>query len=197
MKFTGIIPEFKNSETLDKEHYGSLLRRFNCYPIISVNTSILFDGDIEDLRAFRQFFPKKYLIQKDFIMIPKQIKESKEAGANAVLLLKNYLTEEQYEELVYTCHSLKITPLTEVQGKMQPSVDCLVMINSRDLNTGKINKKQAEELCKDYKQAGFNVIYASGENSDRVVKKGIADAVLIGTAFMQNKLKGVKDDRRN
>ncbi len=41
-----------------------------------------------------------------------------------------------------------------------------ILVNSRDLNTGKIDKERAERVVAQYKKYN-NVINASGEHSDR------------------------------
>ena len=76
MKFKGIIPELKMSE--GKCHQESHLGKMKDYPVLSINTSSLFDGKLEYLKLARGMYPKKFLIRKDFIMVPKQIKESKQ-----------------------------------------------------------------------------------------------------------------------
>jgi len=185
MKFEGIIPEIKISK-------GNVCwKDLYLFKVISVNTSSLFDGGLELLKTIRRQYPKSFLIRKDFIMIPRHIKESKEAGADAVLILGNFLTFEQYDRIIKECRRENIIPITETHY-LDFSLEEPILVNSRDLNTGKFNRKQARRVCKDYKNVGKNVIYASGENSDKVIKQGIADAVLIGTAFMQGKLKVCK-----
>lgn len=190
-KFRGIIPEAKLSEKDSCNCANCSLNRIKDYPVLSINTSSIFGGSLELLKIARNRFPKKFLIRKDFIMVPKQVKESKEAGADAVLLIRYFLSNHQYKVLLEACDEHKIISIVEVNsGTLNYTINnSRVLVNSRDLNTGKFYKKRAEEVCKVFKDTGFNVIYASGENSGRVVKEGIADAVLIGTAFMQDKLK--------
>ncbi len=203
MKLKGIIPELKMIE--GSNQVGYYLDNLRPYPVISINTSGLFCGNLEMLCVARQMFPNKFIIRKDFIMVPKQIKESKEAGADAVLLIYEFLEFEQYKELIKACKKCKIMPIVEINWfgghedtwyeknklrSIQIEGSVTILVNSRDLNTGYINKKYAEYVCKRLEVNGIkDFIYASGEKSDRVVKKGIADAVLIGTAFMQGKLK--------
>jgi len=182
-KIKGIIPEVKMS-AINVEGVMNL----KPYKILSVNTNSLFDGKLGLLDIIRKAFPEKFLIRKDFIMIPRQIKESKEAGADAVLIIRDFLTSNQYDVLIQTCEKEHIIPITETQ-QIIIHIGKIVLVNSRNLNTGKFYRKQAEEVCREYKAWNKNVIYASGEDSDRVIKEGIADAVLIGTKFMQGKLK--------
>ena len=192
MKFKGIIPEVKMSEaTLE---YNKIIKRLKPYKVISVNTSSLFGGDLGLLKYIRAKYPKKFLIRKDFIMIPRQIKESKEAGANAVLIIRDFLDTYQYEKLIDSCKENKIIPITEISYfNFEENLQSPVLVNSRDLNTENIDYAYAEDICSLLKKRSKNIIYASGENSDRVIKEGIADAVLIGTAFVKDKFKEAKE----
>ncbi len=167
---------------------SEIIRKLKPYSIVSVNTSSLFNGDLTLLKKIRKKYPEKFLIRKDFIMIPRQIKESKDAGADAVLLIRDFLTKEQYGKLIDTCEKENVISITEITSAIL--VDSkVVIVNSRNLNTGDIYPGNAEKVCKDIRKLYKNIIYASGENSDRVIKEGIADAVLIGTAFVKDKLK--------
>ena len=198
MRFKGIIPEVKMSEAMSITLYGEsvmdehaiqlhYIKKLKSYPVVSVNTSPLFKGSLGLLEYVRMRYPKKFLIRKDFIMIPRQIKESKEAGADAVLIIRNLLPRDQYHLLIKTCALFKIIPITEINELYTDVIGENILVNSRDLNTEEIDRKRAERVVAQYREYQ-NVIYASGENSDRVVKKGIANAVLIGTAFMKGKL---------
>ncbi len=186
MKLKGIIPELKMSEAgfFICNYY---LEKMEDYSVLSINTSSLFKGELDYLRQARKMYPRKFLIRKDFIMIPRQIKESKEAGADAVLIIRNLLPRDQYHLLIKTCALFKIIPITEINELYTDVIGENILVNSRDLNTEEIDRKRAERVVAQYREYQ-NVIYASGENSDRVVKKGIANAVLIGTAFMKGKL---------
>ena len=191
MKFEGIIPELKFSE--GSNQLGYFIEMLEPYPIVSVNTSSLFGGDISFIESVREKYPDKFIIRKDFIMVPKQIEESRQMGADAVLIIRDFLTSKQYDELIFACRTKGVIPLTEVHNRYCEDAWKIrdpILVNSRNLNTGEFNKNQAIAICKAFKEGGKNVIYASGENSDKVVKEGIADAVLIGTAFMRGELNG-------
>ncbi len=191
MRFKGIIPEVKLSEVdptaFTVDVLSTISDKLKPYPIIAVNTSGLFNGTLGILKYIRDKHPKKFIIRKDFIMIPRQIEESKQAGADAVLIIREMLHENQYNILIEACKKYKITPI--VEAGIRTSGSNIIMFNSRNLNTSTFDKALAERRCKAFKAAHYNVIYASGENSDRVIKAGIADAVLIGTAFMRDELK--------
>ena len=47
-------------------------------------------------------------------MIPRQVKESKEAGADAVLIILDMLNICQYNILIKACRKYKILPIIEI-----------------------------------------------------------------------------------
>jgi indole-3-glycerol phosphate synthase len=184
-----IIPEIKMSEAKKGKSFEYYLKKVKPYPIITINTSSLFGGNIDMLKRARKKYPKKMIIRKDFMMIPKQIDESIKAGADYVLLLYEYLTKEQLELLKGYCYRKDIGCIIEtVSYHPLLKFSDKILINSRNLNTGIIDKNKSINICKRYKNYD-SLIYASGENSNNVSDKGIAFYVLIGTAFMKEKLK--------
>lgn len=182
-----IIPEIKMSEAVPGKSLEYYLEKARSYPIIAINTSSLFKGSIDMLEKAREMHIDKKIIRKDFILIPKQISEFPKI--DYILLLAEYLPQAQLERLIDYCHAENILPLVEVCSYKDFNQRETILVNSRDLNTGKINREKAIELCKMYKKGGFNVVYGSGEDSDTIAKQGIADYVLIGTAFMKETLK--------
>ena len=86
------------------------------------------------------------VIRKDFIIDPWQLWESRAAGADAVLLIAEALTEAMIVDLLILAHRLGLTVLLEVHsmenllrvrhhiGFPHPSY-CLLGINNRDLTT--------------------------------------------------------------
>lgn len=186
-----IIPEIKMSEALSEKNFEYYLEKIEPYPIVSVNTSSLFDGNLKILEKVASRYQKKKIIRKDFIEIPRQIEESAISGADYVLLLVEYLKKSQLERMIEECYKEKLSPLLEVNSyKRLPSTINSVLVNSRDLNTGFIDRRKAENVCKRYMKDGIReIIFGSNENSDEIVKRGIANYVLIGTAFMKEVLK--------
>lgn len=181
-----IIPEIKMSEAKNGKSLEYYLERAGKYPIIAINTSSLFKGSIPMLKKAREMYGEKKIIRKDFIMIPRQI--DKFIKIDYALLLAEYLPQTQLERLGDYCHVKGILPLIEVSSYKKFKHKEMILVNSRNLNTGEINREKAIELCKEYKKEGYNVIYGSGENSDMIARQKIADYVLIGTAFMKETL---------
>ena len=193
MREQNIIPEIKMSEAMEGKSFEYYLEKVKPFQFIAVNTSSLFNGNIDMLKKAKEAYQSKSILRKDFITIPRQIDESYEAGASHVLLLAEYLESNQLEKLVDYCSndfSGLILPVLEVNSyRKLPKNTEIVLVNSRNLNTGKIKMEKAIEACKKYREKGFSVVYASGENSDAMVNREIADYVLIGTAFMKESLK--------
>lgn len=188
-----MIPEIKMSEAKEGKSFNYYLKKAGNYAfpndIISINTNSLFKGNLDMLKKAVKKYKSKSIFRKDFIMIPRQIDESIKAGANYILLLVEYLSRKQLKKLIEYCNEKKIAPILEVNNYINFKEGHFILVNSRDLNTGKINKKKARKVCKRYKNDGHYTIYASGENSENIVIKKIAEDILIGTAFMKEKFK--------
>lgn len=184
-----IIPEIKMSEALKGKTFNYYLNKVKPYQVIAINTSSLFNGNIDMLRKARKKYPYKQIMRKDFIMIPRQIDESKKAGADWVLLLSEYLAKDQLNLLKDYCEKKYIGYIIETNSYNDSfKWRDRILVNSRNLNTGLINKGKAINVCRGYKN-GQPLTYASGEKSNDISDKGIAFYVLIGTAFMKEKLK--------
>jgi len=187
-KFKGIIPELKiNKGTKCVEHY---IKKLEPYPVVSVNTSGLFNGHIGLIYEVRRCYPKKFILRKDFIMTQLQINESIKAGANGVLLIKYFLDAVQLSTLLSYCKKKKIVPFVEIRAidtSYLKDPGYPIVVNSRSLNSGRPEKELAETICLTLKGKS-NVIYASGEESDRILTEKKADGVIIDTGFMQEKI---------
>lgn len=102
-----------------------------------------FQGHLEYLREIRKHVSIP-ILRKDFIVDQYQVWEARAAGADAVLLIAECLTETKLRELLALVHSLSMTALVEfhdeeslpaVLGSQAP----LVGVNNRDLNTFQVD----------------------------------------------------------
>lgn len=86
------------------------------------------------------------VLRKDFIVDPYQVWESRAAGADAVLLIAECLTESQLVDMLILAQQLRLTVLLETHGveqllRVRPYVGfphatyALLGINNRDLRT--------------------------------------------------------------
>lgn len=96
-----------------------------------------FQGNLDDLRAARAAADLP-LLRKDFMIDPRQIAESRLAGADCVLLIAAALADAEMAELAACAAELKLDVLVEIHDREELeralSLDCeLIGINNRDL----------------------------------------------------------------
>jgi len=94
----------------------------------------------------------KPVLRKDFIFDEWQVYESRLIGADAVLLIAEILSKNLLRELFTLVGKLGMTPFVEIYderdfGKIKGLRLPVVGINTRDLKTGKIDKKHAARLA--------------------------------------------------
>jgi indole-3-glycerol phosphate synthase len=104
-----------------------------------------FGGDLADIQRIRDEVPLPVL-RKDFIIDPYQVWESRGAGADAILLIAECLSEGELIDLMILAHQLQLTSLVETHDvdnllRVRPHVSfparsyMLLGINNRDLRT--------------------------------------------------------------
>jgi len=134
------------------------------------------------------------LLRKEFIIDEYQIFQSKAAGADAVLLISEILSQAQIKEL--TCAALEIglavlleTHSVDMLVKIDLSLNKIIGINNRNLEDFSVNletTKQVSGLLSDdiicVSESGLNTY-----NDIKYVKQTKAKAVLVGEHFMRAK----------
>ena len=151
-----------------------------------------FRGQLEHLsQASRAGLP---LLMKDFIIHPLQIYQAKNAGASALLLIVRILSQQELKSLFELAYKTGLAVLVEVHNEKELeqalNLDAeIIGINHRDLDTLKINLELSAKLSEKIREHAPKtiVVAESGlENRDAIKKvEKYADAVLVGTAFMQ------------
>ena len=106
---------------------------------LSVHTDMHFCGKLEDIAAVRAV-TQLPILRKDFIIDEYQIYEARAAGADAVLLIANILSDVQLKEYLTLAHELGMDALVEVHTleelkRVQQTPAFLVGINNRNLKT--------------------------------------------------------------
>ncbi len=118
-----------------------------------------FKGDLEDLKEVKSANPNACILRKDFITRQEQIIESRDFGADMVLLIaavfigqeNQYGGFSQLKALYEECLNLGLTPLVEVHNAgeidfITPLGAKFIGINSRNLHTFMIDRIQAYNL---------------------------------------------------
>lgn len=151
-----------------------------------------FNGSVEYLKQIRSI-TQLPVLRKDFVIDEYQIYEAKVIGADAVLLIAAILDDTQFKHLYELAYSLGLDVLCEVHNeeemKRMIALDVKIIgINNRNLKTFEVSLETTQKLIKLVPE-GKVVVSESGVSSDDdiiTLKQSKADALLIGTAFMEN-----------
>ncbi|MBI4227943.1 MAG: indole-3-glycerol phosphate synthase TrpC [Candidatus Omnitrophica bacterium] len=131
------------------------------------------------------------VLRKDFLIDLYQVYESAVAGADAVLLIADLLSEPELRQFLATAAELGMAALVEVHTEedLQKALAAgaeILGINNRDLHTFKVDRETTARLIR-HVPKGKIVVAESGLRSHEdvlYVKSLGVHAVLIGEAFM-------------
>ena len=152
-----------------------------------------FKGSVEDLRRVAASGAKIPLLAKDFISEKERLREVKDAGASAALLIVRYLDDEKLSELLAEARSLGLDALVETHSeeeiKRAVAVGAdIIGVNCRDLSNFTVDVSISERLLRAIPD-GIVKVAESGikTNADIArLRAAGANAFLIGTALMKS-----------
>ena len=134
------------------------------------------------------------ILCKDFTLIPEQIQQARQYGADVVLLMLSVLDDEQYIKCAEVANELNIDILTEVHDadELQRALNLeakIIGINNRNLADLSIDLATTEELVAlipKTKRKNIRVISESGikTRTDILRLAPIVDSFLIGSSLM-------------
>ena len=160
-----------------------------CVAISVLTEPDFFKGSLDFIAEVRNQVELPVL-RKDFVIDERQLYETRNSGANAILLIAGLLGEHlcEFAELAT---DLGLEPLIEVHSEREMDLalgtdGMLIGINNRDLATMKVDIETTMRLAGPAHDAGRLVVSESGIGTpgDIMRLKGTADAFLIGTAIM-------------
>jgi indole-3-glycerol phosphate synthase len=160
---------------------------------ISVLTDVQhFQGSLEYLRAVRETVDLP-LLRKEFIIDPLQVYESREAGADAILLIAALLEKEKLFDLRALARSLGLGVLVEVhdRAELEKSLEVgadWIGINNRNLKDFTVSLEATRTLIR-HVPPMIPVVSESGigTRSDAETVKALgASAILVGESFMRS-----------
>ena len=158
---------------------------------ISVLVDGRFGGTIDDLVAARAATAAP-LLAKGFFSTEEQLRELRESGADAVLLILSDLDDATAKRLLAYTLELGVDALVEAHTadelQRAMALDAHVIgVNARDLSTFRIDRKQQLDLIS--RAAGDSLIVAESGVTTRAqgaaAELAGADAILVGSALMQ------------
>jgi len=150
-----------------------------------------FGGSPEDLVAARAA-TRLPVLRKDFLLDPCEMRESRQLGADAVLLIVQILGPGQLGELVAAAAEAGLVAVVEAHGvvDLHRAIDCgapVIGINSRDLDTLEVDLPSALRLAALVPTARV-AIAESGirtRGDALAVARSGFDAMLVGEALMR------------
>jgi len=150
-----IRPEYEGDD-FRPEDIARRYHRAGAAAISCLTDQRFFDGRLEFIERVKDAVPLPVL-RKDFIIDPWQLWESRAAGADAVLLIAECLTEREIIDMLILSQQLQMTVLLEVHSmenllRVRPHVGfphptyCLLGINNRDLETMQVDLAHTTRL---------------------------------------------------
>jgi indole-3-glycerol phosphate synthase len=153
-----------------------------------------FGGKLTDLAEVTTHFAQQPppCLRKDFMVHPIQVRQAREAGASAILIIVRALTDEEIEALQHAASAAGLDVLYEIhnEAELKRAVHHkakIIGVNNRDLATFQTNLVLSESLIPHFPK---NVIavsesgIATAADAARVKAAG-AHAVLVGEALMR------------
>jgi indole-3-glycerol phosphate synthase/phosphoribosylanthranilate isomerase len=165
---------------------------------VSVLVDARFAGTVDDLRAARAVSDVP-LLGKGFFSTEDHLRELREAGADAALLILRDLDDEQVARLMRYATEIELDTL--VEAHTQEELDRatalqapIVGVNARDLGTFHIDRKAQLGLVA--RATGNRIVIAESAVHTRAQAAAAelagANAVLVGTSLMQADDPGAK-----
>lgn len=145
---------------------------------------------LEEARAHTQL----PILRKDFILDLYQILESRQLGADAVLLISSLLPGDQLKEFIHAATESTLDALVEVHSEadldhaIQAGALC-IGINNRDLHTLRVDTATAPKLLSKITKMDVRKVVESGIRSSHelpLLRDHGAHAVLIGETLMRS-----------
>lgn len=150
-----------------------------------------FGGSLNDLRIVSAGV-KLPVLRKDFTLDEYQIYEAKACGAAAVLLIVWAMNKDRLRKLHRLARRIGLSPLVEVhdENELEAALSVgarLIGVNNRNLDTLTTDLNVARRLLPLIPRTCVAVAESGYSKWDEIEElRGLADAVLIGTAFLKN-----------
>lgn len=196
---SGIIAEFKRrspsqgwfvQEDLSIKNVVKAYEQNGAAGISVLTDRDFFGGAISDLEAARQLVSIP-LLRKDFIIDALQIKETKIAGADVILLIAACLSKQQVKDFSREAHALGLEVLLEIHNETEldhicPEID-LVGINNRDLTSFEVNIETSFRLISQLPKEKCLVSESGIRDVETILslKRAGFNGFLVGESFMK------------
>lgn len=193
-----IRPEYAG-EGFRPEDIARTYERAGAAALSCLTDERFFGGHISFIRRIKDAVDLPVL-RKDFIIDPIQLWESRAAGADAVLLIAECLTESMLVDLLILSQQLQLTVLLEVHDveqllRVRPHIGfphrsyALLGINNRDLTTMKVDLNHTLRLVDLVDDRSILVSESGISSADDIVRLQAQNVriVLVGEHLMREK----------
>jgi len=163
-----------------------------------------FGGSVEILKKVRERVSLP-LLRKDFIKTKEQVKESKEVGVDAILLIVSILSKRELRVLYNYAYSLGLETVIEIHTEKEINIvrtlnPQIIGINNKNILKLEKGENVIHPTLSLFSLIPKNVICVSEsgirniKEAEILIKSGV-DALLMGTMLLQAKdiLKQVKE----
>jgi indole-3-glycerol phosphate synthase len=166
---------------------------------VSVLVDAAFGGSLDDLRAAREATRDVPLLAKGFFSLEEDLREVRDAGADAALLILRDLDDPTAARLIAAADELGLDTLVEAHDEEELERAtrlgaAVIGVNARDLGTFHIDRTAQLELVA--KAPRDRVVIAESAVHTRAQAAAAelagADAVLVGTSLMRAPDPGAK-----
>ena len=159
---------------------------------ISILTDKNFGGSLNDINVAKKI-SNKPIIRKDFIINEAQVFETKEFGADAILLIAKILSKSEIRKLYKLANKIGLDVLIEIESILEAKkikdIDAkLIGINNRNLKEQKIDINKSTKLSKVLNNK--IIISESGvtvSNIKKIKNNSGISSFLIGGSILNNK----------
>lgn len=149
-----------------------------------------FSGSLDDLEAVRAAVSVPVL-RKDFIVDPRQVAESRAAGADALLLIVAAMDRETLSALLTECGVVGIEALVEAHNEEEAAIAVaagagIIGVNNRDLKTFHTDLAVAERVAPNLRGTQVRVAESGVSNTAGAARMAAAgyNAILVGEALV-------------
>ena len=201
---TSVIAEIKRASpskgdiaiAIDAAQQAALYSKGGAAGISVLTDPKWFKGNLTDLQAARQIVEhhtpeRPGILRKDFIVDEYQIIESRNAGADAILLIVACLEVDELAKFLEITHELDMEALVEVNSAQEMEIAkkvnaLLIGINNRNLDTFEVDLNTTQKLAKNAPQEALLAALSGISSREDVVRfeNAGAKSVLVGEALM-------------
>ena len=201
---TSVIAEIKRASpskgdiaiAIDAAQQAALYSKGGAAGISVLTEPKWFKGNLTDLQAARQIVEhhtpeRPGILRKDFIVDEYQIIESRNAGADAILLIVACLEVDELAKFLEITHELDMEALVEVNSAQEMEIAkkvnaLLIGSNNRNLDTFEVDLNTTQKLAKNAPQEALLAALSGISSREDVVRfeNAGAKSVLVGEALM-------------